>query len=112
MVCVEKEVKKVVWGCKCDAVCLPPPSHLCGECEECVHCDRDHCDCCSHGACGHITKQHWQPEGCPEMREIVKLRKFEIKVKVPSYKYVVEEVCCDCCDRCECSDGAPAEGHG
>jgi hypothetical protein len=23
-------------------------------------------------------------------------------VKVPTYKYVIEDVCCNCCDGCDC----------
>ena len=94
-----KKVPKVCYSCKCDDVCLPGKSELCGSHCECVP---DVCDPC----CVKEKKVHdWIP-GCAEVRSRAKLYKTVKQVEVKSYKWVVEDLCPHCAANCEHSAGA------
>jgi hypothetical protein len=32
-------------------------------------------------------------------------------VKVPTYKWVLEDVCCECAANCDCSENVPADAN-
>ncbi len=89
LVCIEKEVKETVYCCECEDFCVPGPSCKCGK--ECHH------DCTAPHGCR--CKEVWQPT-CADVRTRNKLIKKEVVKKVPSWKWVVETVCCDCASRC------------
>jgi hypothetical protein len=68
----EKKVTKTHYDVKCEDICLPGRSHKCG-CE-------------------------WIPS-CGKVKTVKKLVKVDVTKKVPSFKCVVETICCDCCQR-------------
>lgn len=110
VVCEMQEVKKTCYKCECEEFCLPGPSKKCGEvCE---------CDPCNPGTgCGWLDcllgkrpcqscRNVWKPSCDVEIRSRNKLYKKEIVKKVPTYKWVVEYCCPDCC---AAGDGSPKE---
>lgn len=72
VVCEMKKVPDIQYKCVCEDFCLPGPSQKCG--------------CKSIPTCG-----------CPRTR--VKLVKIEGVKEVPTYKCVVEYICCKCCQQ-------------
>lgn len=98
LVCEEKEVSR--WDCKLENFCLPPPSHRCGK----------DCQC---DASQKTDISHWQPMSCGDVRTRKVLVKGEAKETVPSYRWVIEEVCAKCgSSDCEQKDGATSKyGH-
>lgn len=78
-VCETKEVKEVEWGVACEEFCVPGPSRR-------VACADD---------CGRPATQ-WVP-ACGQVRTRKKLVKKEVAKQVPSVRWVVETVACDCC---------------
>jgi len=94
VVCEMKEVTKTCYDCKCEDFCVPGKSQRCPKCNQC-ECD---CDC---GGCKFGTKTwDWIP-GCANVKTKKVLIKYEKKVKVPTYKYVVEYLCPTCHSQCE-----------
>jgi hypothetical protein len=103
LVCEEKEVDVICWGCLCEDFCLPEPSE-----PGCKHCKTVCADCdapCVEGAPYVEPKQFvwrsWIPATCAKLFTRKKLYKKVEKVTVPSYKWVVEDLCphCEsCCD--------------
>ncbi len=79
LVCEEKEVKKTCYSSVVEDFCVPGRSIPCGEA----------CD-----GCEHYTV--WQPT-CARVRTRHKLVKREIVTRRPSWKWVVEDLCGDCC---------------
>jgi hypothetical protein len=102
--CGEKEVTEVVWGCECVDFCVPGPSELLGEKCQCGH--ESTCDGSHHGK--HKKSLIWRP-GCAEVRTKKVLVKKEVKKKVPSYKWVVEEVCNSCRSVCSQEPASPQQ---
>lgn len=82
VVCEMKEITKTTWTCKCEDFCVPGPSQRCHSGCSCGHCP----ECREHG---------WKPTAA-----YVKTRKTPVKhvekVKVPSYRLVVEDLCPNC----------------
>ena len=78
----EKEVTKVCWSYKCEEFCIPGPSIYCGE-----KCGRDACGCWKHSL--------WEPT-CAEVRTKRVPVKNEVKRKVPTVQWKVEERCAAC----------------
>ena len=107
LVCEDKKFDVVCWGCKCEPFCTPGPG--------CVA--REHCQCvcptCNEGekpsgVCSEPKRFIWR-EWVPsfaQMHTKTKLMKRTEQVKVPTYKWVVEDVCCNClcAGDCECCD--------
>lgn len=94
LVCEEKEVKKTCYSTEAEDFCVPGRSIRCGEA----------CD-----GCEHYTV--WQPT-CARVRTRHKLVKREVVTKRPSWKWVVEDLCGDCCHELAQSDlpsAAPPE---
>jgi hypothetical protein len=80
----EKEIIKTCWDVKCEDVCVPGCSELCGEV-----CKKDECGC--------WTYNIWKPAcACVKTRRVPV--KTEVKRKVPSYEWVVEYRCANCCN--------------
>jgi hypothetical protein len=93
LVCEEKEIKEVKWDCECEDFCVPGKSEVC--CEKCK-CDPSK-PCCKD------CEKIWNPSRCADLYTRKILIKKEVPKKVPSYKWVVEYVCCEC--GCEQSAG-------
>jgi len=79
---IEKTVIKVCWSYKCEDFCIPGPSIYCGE-------------KCQHDECGHWTHSLWKPT-CAEVRTKRVPVKNEVKRKVPSVEWKLEERCKGC----------------
>ena len=97
--CEEKKIETVCWGCKTEPFCVPGPSA-----PGCRHAEMI-CDACNEsGKSGVLASPkkfvwtEWMP-GCAQVFTKKKLMKKSITQKVPSYKWVVE----DLCERCESS---------
>jgi len=78
----EKTVTKVCWSYRCEDFCIPGPSIYCGE-------------KCLHDECGHWTHSLWKPT-CAEVRTKRVPVKNEVKRKVPSVEWKLEERCNRC----------------
>jgi hypothetical protein len=109
LVCEPKKVDLVCYGCECEEFCIPGPSM-----RGCKHCEIV-CDSCADCAAANGPSQQakkfvwfdWMP-GCATIHTRKKLVKKTVTKTVPSYKWVVEDVC----RRCEshCADGEPPAG--
>src|SRR5690349_14158950 len=86
----EKKVNITCWGCKCEDFCVPGKS-----CRDGRNCD-EVCDECDGEVCSAPKKfvwYNWIP-GCAEnIYTKKKLMKKTITKTVPSYKWVVEDLC-------------------
>lgn len=98
LVCEEKKVQVVVWGMKCEDFCAPDPS-----CPDHEHCETicastKPTDPCS--APKTFRWIHWQPASCGTVYTKKKLMKKTVTRTIPSYKWVVEDLCPSCQARC------------
>jgi len=105
LVCEEKKVEVVCWGCKCEDFCVPGPG--CPTCEHC-NCVCQTCgkDAGSSQVCSEPKRffwYNWRPSFA-QMYTKTKLMRRTETVKVPTYKWVIEDVCCDCARGCDCGD--------
>lgn len=97
LVCETKKVEITCWGCKCEDFCVPGPSkpgckHCEWVCEEChAGCDPD----AIHTQAKKFVWTEWIP-GCATMHTRKKLMKKTITKTIPSYKWVVENLCPHC----------------
>lgn len=82
VVCEMKEITKVTWSCKCEDICVPGPS-----------CRTE--SCCNCGHCPICREQGWVPTAAYVKTRNVPVKHVE-KIKVPSYKLVVEYLCPQC----------------
>jgi hypothetical protein len=104
LVCEEKKVEIVCWGCKCEDFCLPKPSEPgCKHCEMvCGACDEP-CDCTKpYAEPKRFVWFDWTP-GCAKIHTKKKLMQKKETKTVPSYKWVVEDLCAGCESRCDCA---------
>jgi hypothetical protein len=97
LVCEEKKTEVYCYGCKCEEFCLPCPSKP-GRCHyECVCDDCEHCE----DPDAPLAKPKrfvwfdWFP-GPARIYTRTKLMRKTETVSVPSYKWVVEDLCPDC----------------
>ena len=103
LVCEDKKVEVVCWGCKCEQFCVPGPG-----CPTCKHCQCI-CENCKDGkAVGGVCSEpkrfiwsDWRPSWA-EMYTRTKLMRKTETVSVPTYKWVTEDICCDCAAGCDC----------
>ncbi len=107
LVCEEKKVEVIYWGCLCEDFCLPKHNK-----PGCEHCEMVCADCdepCVEGAPYVMPKRfvwtEWIP-GCATMHSRKKLYKKADSVTVKSFKWVVE----DLCSHCEANCGAAVVG--
>lgn len=94
LVCEEKEISVTCWGCKDEDFCIGKPS-----CPDCDHCETACQPDCKDGVCSAPTKfvwTNWIPGSCARMFTKHKLMKKTVKKKVPSFKWVVEDLCKPC----------------
>jgi hypothetical protein len=106
LVCEEKKVQVTCWGCKYENMCLPGPST-----PGCEHCDTlcDEPDKSGKGPDCVKPKdfvwKEWIP-GCATIHTKTKLMKKTVTKKVPSFKWVVEDLCQECQAKAEQADRA------
>lgn len=94
LVAEEKKVQVNCWGMKCEDFCVPGPSH-----RGCQHCELVCDEADPEVPCVHSKRfvwSEWIPAGCPKMFTKKKLMKKTVTKKVPSYKWVVEDLCPKC----------------
>lgn len=100
----EKKVTFTCWGGKCEDFCIPGPSQKCCEhCEQLCDKDPDGCPVCARKSSWTI----WQPWACPTIHTKAKLMKKTITKKIPSYKWVVEDLCPKCEAKATSADPTP-----
>jgi hypothetical protein len=111
LVCEEKKVDVICWGVKCEDFCTPGPSK-----PGCKHCDVV-CDQCDpkakakpddpHSKARSFVWRDWIPWKSPQIHTKRKLmQKIETK-KIPSYKWVVEDLCKECESKAKSAAVAP-----
>jgi hypothetical protein len=113
LVCEEKKVPVTCWGCKCEDFCLPGHSKRgCEHCEEVCNEDANDCDApCTHTQ--NFVWTEWIPGCGAKLHTKKKLMKKTITKKVPSHKWVVEDLCAACqanCDTAAIQPPLPAIG--
>lgn len=95
LVCEDKSVEVVCWGIKCEEFCVPNPG-----CEKCQHCETVCPDCRTKAGepksgSKPFVWSTWVPGGA-KMFTKNKLMKQTVTKKVPTYKWVVEDLCAEC----------------
>ena len=98
----EKKVEVLCWGCKCEDFCVPGPSG-----PGCRHCETV-CGTCEAHADGHephakpkrFVWTEWFPS-CAQVHTRKRLMRKAETVKVPSHKWVVEDLCPRCEPECQ-----------
>ena len=90
----ERKITTTCYGYKCEDFCVPDPScpdhqHCESVCEsqggkEPIHCPKP------------LVWTHWIPGGCGTVYTRKKLMKKTVTKKVPSFKWVVEDLCAAC----------------
>ncbi|HEX5442947.1 MAG TPA: hypothetical protein VFW87_03920 [Pirellulales bacterium] len=78
VVCEMTKVSKPEFECECEDFCVPGPSQCETVCDDCGN------------------KCRVYTPGCAKVRTRVKLVRKEVVQEKPSYKWVVEDVCCKC----------------
>jgi len=108
LVCEEKKVDVICWGCQCEHFCMPKHSKPgCRHCEAvCESCEQP-CDCTQpRGAPKKFVWTDWIP-GCAKVYAKKKLMQKIVTKTVPSYTWVVEELCPACEANCAAVAVAP-----
>jgi hypothetical protein len=108
LVCEEKKVNVVCWGGKCEDFCLPGHSQRDGKhCE--AACEAEACN--QDGICSKpkpFVWHDWIP-GCSKGSATKhKLMKKTVVKTVPSYKWVVEDLCPQCLNKCQNCEPPPS----
>ena len=94
--CGEKKVEVICWGCKCEDFCVACKSEkLCKHCETvCENCgEKADTEVCSKPK--NFVWFDWNPGGARIYTKTKLMKKVET-VTVPSYKWVVEDMCPKC----------------
>lgn len=90
----EKKVQVTCWGSECEDFCVPGPSK-----RGCKHCETVCDENDPKGPCTHsrpFVWTEWIPADCAKVFTKTKLMKKTVTKKVPSYKWVVEDLCEKC----------------
>lgn len=103
----EKKVEVTCWGSKCEPFCVPGPSERgCQHCETvCQQCQTDD-PTVPYAEPKRFLWSEWRP-GCAEVHYRKKLMKKTVTVKVPTHKWVVEDLCTECCAQCKVRSDKP-----
>jgi hypothetical protein len=105
----EKEIKKTVWGVKCEDFCAPLPGLPCGHHCGCGHdgcggqCQEascENCDQCGGKGCDLCSKICTVPPKCGCVRNKKTLEKKEVTCKIQCWKCVVVYACPGCGEGC------------
>lgn len=105
LVCEEKKITTTCWGCKREDFCLPKPSIFAAK-----NCDWVCDETDPKVACAQPKKwvwNDWIPGDCGKVYTRTKLMKRTITKTVPSFKWVVEEICPQCQANCEVPEIPP-----
>lgn len=98
----DKKVNITCWGCKCEDFCAPGKS--CRGCKNCQEvCDED---CNTSDVCAAPKKFvwfDWEPGCAHHIYTKKKLMRKTIEKKIPSYKWIVEDICPHCQSKCQCA---------
>jgi hypothetical protein len=95
LVCEEKKVQVTLWGMNEEDFCVPGPSRKgCENCEEVVDPKENEKTPCYGPKT--LVWSDWTPKGCPTLYTKKKLMKKVVTKTVPSYKWVVEDLCAEC----------------
>ncbi|MBX3420765.1 MAG: hypothetical protein KF752_04330 [Pirellulaceae bacterium] len=96
LVCEEKKVEVICWGCQCEDFCVP--NHSLPDCDHCQQLIPTE----SGGKAKPVSAKpkkftwtEWIPNGA-QLYTKKKLMKQTINKSVPSYKWVVEDLCATC----------------
>ncbi len=110
LVCEEKKVDIICWGQKCEDFCVPGPSKPgCRHCEiVCKSCTDSSDSAVPHGAPKKFVWTDWIPGYANVYTKSKLMQKIETK-KVPSYKWVVEDLCPDCQAKCIDAENMPGD---
>lgn len=106
LVCEDKKVEVICWGVKCEEFCVPCHGKRCDE-----HCEMV-CDECDSDPETPYSKPKrfiwydWLPTKAT-MHTRHKLMKKTITKNVPTYKWVVEDLCPHCSANCPCASIEP-----
>jgi hypothetical protein len=105
----EKLVETYCWGCASEDFCVPGPSKpACRHCETvCGACEAGECTVAS-GTPKPFVWTEWMP-GCARIFTRKKLMKKTVLVKVPCYKWVIEDLCPACDAKCSGAELQPGE---
>lgn len=106
LVCETKKITTVCWGCKAEDFCVPGPSSVCMRHVDCVCGD----DTDPKAPCSQPKKfpwTEWIPASSAKVYTRTKLMKRTITKTVPSFKWVVEELCEQCEANCPVVDVPP-----
>lgn len=110
LVCEDKKVDVVCWGCLCEDFCLPKHDK-----RGCEHCKMVCADCTKPREPGapyvkpkRFVWTDWCP-GCATMHTKKKLMKKTETVTVPSFKWVVEDLCPNCEGACDVAAVGPQD---
>ncbi|HAC89724.1 MAG TPA: hypothetical protein DCF63_03705 [Planctomycetaceae bacterium] len=97
LVCEEKKIDVVCWGCQSEEFCVPGPACLkCQDCEiVCADCSTDTKQNPVSSKPRKFVWSEWIP-GSASLFTKKKLMKQTITKKVPSYKWVIEDLCSTC----------------
>jgi hypothetical protein len=104
LICEEKKVEVLCWGCKCEDFCVARHST-----PGCEHCETVCGDCgngdakAPHSEPKRFIWFDWIPHGAQMYTRKKLMRKTET-VTVPSYKWVVEDMCPECTAKLEATD--------
>ena len=104
LVCDVDYVVTHCYGCKCEDRCLPGRICRGDRHAECVELDHSVAHCCNRSPMCRLTWFDWRPT-CASVRTVNRLVKYELVREVPSWRWVVEDVCCDCCPAECCEEG-------
>lgn len=98
LVCEEKKVDVICWGVKCEDFCVPGPSKPCGkQCDMvCDDCGKKPKDGDPVATPKRFVWREWIPCSCANIFTKKKLMQRIDTKKVPSYKWVVEDLCAKC----------------
>jgi hypothetical protein len=110
LVCEEKKIDVVCWGCVCEDFCLPKHNKPgCEHCKiVCADCDQA-CNCeAPYVKPKRFVWTDWIP-GCATIHTKKKLMKKTETVTVKSFKWVVEDLCSSCEARCDCATIEPGD---
>lgn len=105
----EKKVDVICWGVECEDFCVPGPSKPGCKHDEtiCEHCDPQMQAGAPHSKPRPFVWRDWIPWKSPQIHTKRKLmQKIETK-KIPSYKWVVDDLCKQCESKAESAAIAP-----
>jgi hypothetical protein len=108
LVCEDKKVDVICWGCICEDFCLAKHDKVrCVHCETvCAKCNEPHDPKAPCVLPKRFVWKEWIP-GCATMHTRKKLMKKTEQVTVKTFKWVVEDLCPQCESQCDVAKVGP-----